>query len=386
MRLHPAQDVVEDAHGVGQMRALVEHHALGPLAHRRVGDLGARRRPGLGEFLEDLGGPDDRDVPRLAHPQDLLLHLGEALVPAFHGEVPAGDHDADRRVVHGREKQARQPVEPRPGLDLEDDAEMLGPEPPELRLQGAHVLGPVHERETDHVGMTRDDGEILDVLRREAGKRQRTVRQIDPFVSPELAPVGRHVGDPHPKALGIARLHDPTDLAVIEPDALPGPHVREDLWRGTRDRDRPEERAVVGVARRSSRSRIARDDQQVAGLERQERCAGCRTHLSNSRCIEPGSVAPPLHGGGLAGFSRARANRIARPCGTLLPTIAAYLLVARSEPRPATRGTTSRPKDWKNRSLRLPSNENAGASPAAKRRGTRHARFISVTTTPANAA
>jgi hypothetical protein len=111
-----------------------------------------------------------------------------------------------------------------------------------------------------------------------------------------------------------------------------------------------------------------------------------RTHLSNSRRIKPGSVAPPLHGGGLAGFSRARANRIARPCGTLLPTIAAYLLVARSEPRPATRGTTSRPKDWKNRSLRLPSNENAGASPAAKRRGTRHARFISVTTTPANAA
>ena len=41
MRLHPAKDVVEYTHGIGEMRTLVEHHALGTLAHRSVGDLGA---------------------------------------------------------------------------------------------------------------------------------------------------------------------------------------------------------------------------------------------------------------------------------------------------------------------------------------------------------
>ena len=270
MSLHPAEDVVEDAHGVGEMRALVEHHALGPLAHRGVGDLGARRRAGLGEVLEDLGGPDDGNVPGLAHPQDLLLDLRQAFVTAFHGQVPPGDHDADRGAAHRREEQARQPVEPGPSLDLENDADVLGPEPTEFRLQGAHVLGLVHERETDHVCMAHDHGEVLDVLRREPREGQRAVRQVDPFVGPQLASAGGHVGDLHPKALGIVRLHDPADLAVIEPDTLPGPHVREDLWQGTGDRRRPEQRAIVRMARRSSRSRIASDDERVTGLEHQE--------------------------------------------------------------------------------------------------------------------
>ena len=41
MLLHPAQDVVENTQRIGEMRTLVEHHALGTLAHRSVGDLGA---------------------------------------------------------------------------------------------------------------------------------------------------------------------------------------------------------------------------------------------------------------------------------------------------------------------------------------------------------
>src|SRR5262249_2296417 len=40
VRLHTAKDVVEDTHGIDEMRALVEHHALGTFAHRGVGDLG----------------------------------------------------------------------------------------------------------------------------------------------------------------------------------------------------------------------------------------------------------------------------------------------------------------------------------------------------------
>ena len=41
MRLHASQDVVEHAHRIEDVRALVQHDALGPAAHGGVGDLGA---------------------------------------------------------------------------------------------------------------------------------------------------------------------------------------------------------------------------------------------------------------------------------------------------------------------------------------------------------
>ena len=83
VRLHAREDVVERRRWRSTIvRALVQHHAFGALAHRRVGDLRARGLAGLRERLEHLGGPDDGHVGGLAQPQDLLLHLGEALVAA----------------------------------------------------------------------------------------------------------------------------------------------------------------------------------------------------------------------------------------------------------------------------------------------------------------
>ncbi len=41
VRLHPAQHVVEHGDAFGDIRSLVQHHALGAIAHRRVGKLAA---------------------------------------------------------------------------------------------------------------------------------------------------------------------------------------------------------------------------------------------------------------------------------------------------------------------------------------------------------
>src|SRR5262249_12848680 len=63
---------------------------------------------------------------------------------------------------------------------------------------------------------------------------------------------------------------DPADLAVVEPDVLPRSNVRENLRKGARDGSGAEERAVVGVMRRSPGSRGASDEKPIAGLEHQE--------------------------------------------------------------------------------------------------------------------
>jgi hypothetical protein len=125
--LHAPQDVVQRAHRVQDVRALVEHHALGAPAHRRVGDLGARGHAGLGQRLQHLGGPDHRHVRGLAGPQDLLLHLGHALVAALHGEVAARDHHAGGRAGPSPPAASGQVLEAAPRLDLQDHAQVPAP-------------------------------------------------------------------------------------------------------------------------------------------------------------------------------------------------------------------------------------------------------------------
>ena len=123
--LHAAKDVVENADGSNDVRALVEHDAFGALAHRGVRDFGARRDAGLRERFEDLRRPDHRHVRSLADPQDFFLDFGEALVAALDREIAARDHHSDGTAAHGREQQCGQLVEALPRFDLENDAEVF---------------------------------------------------------------------------------------------------------------------------------------------------------------------------------------------------------------------------------------------------------------------
>jgi len=58
MTLDATQDVIER---LDDPRPLVQHHALGTLAHRRVGDLGASSAPRPGEAVQHPRGPDAGD-------------------------------------------------------------------------------------------------------------------------------------------------------------------------------------------------------------------------------------------------------------------------------------------------------------------------------------
>ena len=103
MRLHSQQNVGERGDGLQDVRALVEHHALGALSHCRIGDLGARRLAPLGQVLQHLGGPDDRQVCCLGQPQDLLLQTEKDLQDlefvAQHADLPQRGFSSAMRTI-----------------------------------------------------------------------------------------------------------------------------------------------------------------------------------------------------------------------------------------------------------------------------------------------
>ena len=107
---------------------------------------------------------------RLAQPQDLFLHLGEPLEADGHGEIAARDHHAERLAAGGTNDDIGQVLHRLCRLDLGDDAETT-PIRATLRqfvLQVRDVVGGLHERVADHVGMPGDEVEV-----RQVGRRQR---------------------------------------------------------------------------------------------------------------------------------------------------------------------------------------------------------------------
>ena len=53
MALHAPHHVIEEAQGFDHVRPLVEHHAFGAFAHRRIGDFGGQHFSVHGEKMEE---------------------------------------------------------------------------------------------------------------------------------------------------------------------------------------------------------------------------------------------------------------------------------------------------------------------------------------------
>ena len=221
------------------MRALVQHHALRPLRHGGIGDLGPRGLPGSGQVVEHLRRPDDREVGRLAHPQDLLLQLGEPLVTSLDGQVAPGDHHADPGRAHGVQQDLREAVEGRPGLDLQDQSQVLPPTRTEVVLHGVDVALVAEERQRDHVGVRRGHPEEGEIVIGHGGDRQIRLRQVDALLGPQLRAPRRGRLDAHDDVTGADPVHDSGELSVVQHDVLPRLRDVEDRGQGAADPGHP---------------------------------------------------------------------------------------------------------------------------------------------------
>ena len=188
MGLHAVQDVIEEADGVEDVLALVQHDALGADAHGGIGDLGARGDAGLGERFEHLRGPDHRNVRGFAEPQDLFLDFGETLEADFDGKVATRHHDSHRMMAQGRDHDERELIESLAAFDLEDDSQPALAARGQLLLQLQDVLGPAHEGQADDIGVFGDKVEVAPVFFGHRADAEIGFRKIDALGRTELGP------------------------------------------------------------------------------------------------------------------------------------------------------------------------------------------------------
>ena len=233
--LHPGQDRVQRLDRIDDVRALVEHHALGAFGHRGVSDLGSGWLPGAGERVEDLRGPDDRYMGGFAGPQNLLLDLGESFEAHFDGEVAAGDHDAEPATAHRGEQQFGEVLECGDVLDLQHDPDVTGVALRQFCLELLDVSGSTDERQIDHVGVPGDEVEVAQVLLGEGVEAQIGVGDIDAFARLEVDSAWSDIGDSQIDLVGRHRHDHTADLSVVEPDPFTGLCLLEHLGKRAAD-------------------------------------------------------------------------------------------------------------------------------------------------------
>ena len=180
----------------------------------------------------------------------------------------------------------------------------------ELAAVRARRSGRVHEREADHVRIAHDErrGRSMSFVgeRREA---QRLSGRLMPLSARSFAPRGGAWVILHPKARSASFASTtPADLAVIEPDALARPHVREDLGQRAGDRRWPGSAASLRSTWSAGRPGVGSlvSDEQITGLEQQDSaCTGgdsptprLDVRLARYRCRSRSARLPPGDLGG----------------------------------------------------------------------------------------
>lgn len=235
MTMHPAQDVVQHVDRLYHVRSLVEHDALCPVGHRRVGNLSPRRQAVLRQALEHLGRPDYRHVGGFAEPQDLLLHLGQPLEATFHGEISTSDHDATAGRLQGFQQHRRKVFKAVLGLDLEHDGGLPIAQRSQELLECADILDRVDERERHHVRVIRDKRQIRPVLVGHGGEVQVAVGQVDALVGDKLRPASARVRNANVQAIWLRAFDDASDAPIVEPHPLARLSILEHLRRGATD-------------------------------------------------------------------------------------------------------------------------------------------------------
>ena len=197
-RLHRLDRVVAGG-GLGR-----QHHGGGAVEDgiRNVARLGASRLRVLDHRLEHLGRSDHRLPGLEAAQDDPLLEQRHGRCADLDSEVTARDHDRVGLAQHFVEHLDRLGL-----LDLRDHA-CRRPVLSDDLVQIADVGRRAHEREGDVVDVERQrELEIVEILRRQRGNRDRDPRQIHALVRLDLA------ANEHPAAGAPVR-----NLLDAEPD------------------------------------------------------------------------------------------------------------------------------------------------------------------------
>ena len=134
---------------------------------------------------------------RLTRPHDLLLHFGEAFEADLDGQIAASDHHADRPAAHRGQQQLGKVLERDHALDLQHDAQISRVEPQEFLLEPVDVCGALHERQVDHVGVVRNEREVVEVFRGQRAEVKIGVGEIDSLGCLEFCSSRTDVGDGH---------------------------------------------------------------------------------------------------------------------------------------------------------------------------------------------
>lgn len=107
---HPQQDIRQGCDGFYDVRPFIEHDAFGPFAHGGVGNFSSRRKAFFDQIFKDLSRPNDRHVGRFTDPHNFFLQFCQAPIADFNGQIPAGNHDAQRLFGRGLDDDFRQVV------------------------------------------------------------------------------------------------------------------------------------------------------------------------------------------------------------------------------------------------------------------------------------
>lgn len=222
MSPHAGEDVIEGADGFSDVWALVQHDALGALSHGGVGDFGARGDAFLGEYVEHLSGPDDRQVGGFADPENFFLHFSQSLVAAFDGEVAAGDHDAKATDLHGFQEYRGQVFEGLAGLDFQNDGQRFGVDCAKMLMQLADIARCAHERVAKDVGMGGDEFEVFDIVCGKCRHGDAGAWKVDALGLAQPLACDPSLSDLDAEMRGCDRANQATNFAVIKPDSFAG--------------------------------------------------------------------------------------------------------------------------------------------------------------------
>ena len=266
VRLHAPEDVVEHPHRLEDVRALVEHDALGALAHRRVGDLGPRGQALLGRGSRAPAWPRSpaRAPPRRATGSAPALRRAARSPSRPRGRrgrssrrpagtaAPSAAGSAAVQRPPGSRSSARCP-----------DAAPWRRSSSRSRSSTSSATARTTGRPCPHRRRRNPVGQVLLAERRHA---QTAVGEVDALVGPEFRTAGAGFGDPDPQTTLRNLLDQAPDLAVVEEDALADSYVGEHLRQRTADRRRARctrpSWSVTGGRARLARLRVSRE--QVA--------------------------------------------------------------------------------------------------------------------------